>query len=74
MSIACMGGWCVDRERCAHFHNTAGVTVVERLCEADDSDAFAPVRIVTLVGAWERRSVSAVAPRQADWINPLEAA
>ena len=33
--IACMGGWCAVRDRCAHYHARSG-TPVERLCARGD--------------------------------------
>ena len=43
---ACMGGMCVVRERCEHYHQVCGRGhPIERLCELGKRDAFEPIRI-----------------------------
>ena len=42
MSPQCMGGWCVMRGRCAHYHAKAnGQPPVERLCDKGDEQPLA---------------------------------
>lgn len=43
MIVACMGGWCRQRERCAHHHSASRV-ISERLCERgfDDPEPMRP--------------------------------
>lgn len=45
MTAACMGGWCMVRERCKHYHveNVVRLRPVERLCEPELHTAFRPV-------------------------------
>ncbi len=38
---SCMGGWCLERELCAHHVRPAG-RPVERLCAPGDDDRFEP--------------------------------
>ena len=33
MTIACMGGWCLVRERCEHYQATDRRNRVERMCD-----------------------------------------
>lgn len=35
--IACMGGWCRHREKCAHYHSASRV-ITERLCPPDHDE------------------------------------
>ena len=30
--IPCLGGWCLSRERCAHYYAQSDLTPSERLC------------------------------------------
>lgn len=39
---ACMGGWCVVRDKCAHHQHANQFTVVERLCEPGTKECFEP--------------------------------
>lgn len=58
---ACMGGWCTQRDHCAHFHADDRNQPAERLCMRGDEvarDVF-PVRVVRPVGTWERGGVTA---------------
>jgi len=34
--VPCMGGWCAQRERCAHYHAAAPMKPAERLCPKDE--------------------------------------
>jgi hypothetical protein len=34
--IACMGGWCRSRERCAHYYETKTELLTERLCGKEE--------------------------------------
>lgn len=72
MSIACMGGFCPERNRCAHHHNTSGSPVVERLCEAGETDAFERAVIRREPGTWERPQVAALL-KPATWLGAVEA-
>lgn len=42
-TIPCMGGWCVKREKCGHYHSTSQRKPNERLCEPGRQDAFQPI-------------------------------
>lgn len=53
---ACMGGWCAKRDKCRSYIAVAD-TLVERLCEAGDDDAFEPLRVIRQAGSWERKAV-----------------
>lgn len=73
MSAACMGGWaCPERNRCAHYHNTQGQPVVERICEAGETDAFERVVIRREPGTWERPHLVPLL-KPATWLGALEA-
>lgn len=37
---SCMGGWCLQRERCARHMTHDRRVPIERLCEHDQLDAF----------------------------------
>lgn len=67
--IACMGGWCIWRDRCRLHQNTAAPVVAERLCEPGTNDSYEPVRIVRQPGSWERGSRGVLAP--AMWTEPI---
>jgi hypothetical protein len=35
--VACLGGWCQQREKCAHYWSPSR-TMVERLCEKSNDE------------------------------------
>jgi hypothetical protein len=54
--IACMGGWCVKREHCPHYHAESRHQPVERLC-VPGRDGFSdvvPIRLSLPQTAWAR--------------------
>lgn len=70
--LPCMGGWCAQRDRCAHY--VAGDPArapAERLCEPghDEPEAL-PVQARREVGTWEKpRAAQHLAP--ATWADAL---
>jgi hypothetical protein len=46
--IACMGGWCRQRDKCAHYllpPHPPQENPAERLCSLGKTDSFIPVQI-----------------------------
>lgn len=42
--LRCMGGWCLVRESCRHYHSDTWRKPVERACEPGETNLFAPLR------------------------------
>ena len=51
-TLACMGGWCAQREHCMHYHAADRSAPAERLClpGADGFALAAPVRVMRQPG------------------------
>ena len=44
---ACMGGWCIRREKCTH-HHAESAEIAERLCQPGEANAFSPIKEVKM--------------------------
>lgn len=44
---ACMGGWCIRREKCTHYH-AGSAEIAERLCQPGEANAFSPIKEVKM--------------------------
>lgn len=42
---ACMGGWCVRRDQCQHYHQDNRAEPAERLCEPKQYGAFMAINL-----------------------------
>lgn len=71
--LPCLGGWCTQRQRCAHYHAASPDTPAEdgRLCKTDKDGMPEghPVQIHRAAGTWESPNVRGLA--RAD-VFPLE--
>ena len=52
--IACMGGWCRERNGCAHYLSQDARDPVERLCEPGKDEPESPrIQRLMPVGSWQ---------------------
>ena len=68
--VACMGGWCLQRDTCRLYHAERAAVVSERLCTTGTTDSYEPVRVVRPVGTWERGGAALMSRATWDEVLP----